>query len=705
MIDASAPTAAKADPFLASLLLEASAAHRAGDLDLAEQGYRQALGIVPDDPNALQLLGLILGSKGRLSAGRSLIERAIRKTPGCAFFHSNLGNLLQRDGKIMAAIEAYRQAIRLDPEVADAHANLAGALTAASLFVGAEISAERALSIAPYHPIALANLAGALIGQLRFDDAAKPLDAARRLAPQLPEVWLNTGHQRMAEADFIDAEASFRKALELAPLLLEAKKGLAFALARRSMLDEARQLLEAYVQASDQPSNAHSMLGHIFMLAGNQETGLPLLRTGIGRTGVPPHEHSTYLFDLNYCPDLDPATVLHEHRQWSDRYRLESPAPEPRCEPLPDRRLRVGFVSPDFRAHSVSFFLKPLLQALDPQRIEVVCYSSVRDADRITLAFRQIASEWQEIWGIGDADVAQMVRDDAIDVLIDLAGHSADNRLGVFRYRPAPLQLSYLGYPNTTGMDAIDARLVDRWTDPAGAESHASERLLRLDRCFLAYRPEIYPAIAEPPCLENGFISFGSFNNIAKINDHVLSVWASILQSVPASRLILKHDASADPMIRKRIESVCSENGVDSSRISLLDRAPDLITHLECYRQIDIALDSFPYNGTTTTCEALWMGVPVVTLTGKVHAGRVGTSLLTAIGFDAGIATDVGDYCQTAITLAANPPMLRTIRHLLRDSMSHSSLFDADGLAREFESELRELWQVWCAGRTEGQLS
>ncbi|MEO1017549.1 MAG: tetratricopeptide repeat protein, partial [Pseudomonadota bacterium] len=692
------------DPWLAAVLVQASKAHSTGDLDSAENGYRQVLSISPSEPNALHLLGLVLGAKGRFQAGRHLIEKAIVNEPNCAFFHSNLGNLLQREGKIAAAIDAYGHAIRLDPSLADAHANLAGALAASCLYVGAEMSAERALEIVPEHPIALANLAGARIGQLRFDQASQPLEAARRLAPHSPDVWLNTGHLRMAENNYQDSEAAFRRALELAPDMIEAKRGLGFVLARRSKLSEARPLLEAYVAAcGDQPSNAHTMLGHVLMLIGDYESALPLMRRGLSRDSVPPHEFSTVLFDLNYCPELSPAEVLAEHRRWAERYAIDGQPLHTKLDRDPDRRLRIGFVSPDFRAHSVSFFFQPLIECFDSAGIETVCYSNVRDADQVTLAIQQAADEWREIWGIDDRAVAETIRNDRIDILVDLAGHSADNRLGVFRFKAAPLQVSYLGYPNTTGLDTVDVRLVDQWTDPKGTDSHASEKLLRLNRCFLAYRPAMYPAITEPPSIKNGFVTFGSFNNFAKINDQVLGTWAQVLQAVPDSKLVLKHDVMADPVVKGQITVAFEAAGIDPDRVTLLNRTPDLVSHLECYGQTDIALDTFPYNGTTTSCEALWMGVPVVTLAGNVHAARVGESLLSSIGFDAGITRSVDEYCETAIMLAANPAMLSAIRTMLRDTMMSSPLCDGEGLARAIEQEFRNMWQSWCAADQRGE--
>ncbi len=689
--------------WLIKALSAASEAHRQGDLDRAEAGYRQVLGLNPDNVDALHLLGVVLGSRGRPASGIKLVEKAIASSPDCAFYHSNLGNLWQCAGRPREAVDAYRKALSIDPSLVDAHANLAGALTAQGLYVGAEIAAKHALDLDDQHPVALANYAGSLIGQLRFGEAIHPLSMARQKAPWRAEVWLNAGHLATAECDCVAAEQAFTKALELDPAFAEAKKGLAFVLVRQAKFDDARKLLEEYIEASPEPGNAHTMLGHIYLMAADEKRGLDMMRQGISRPNTTPHEHSTFLFDLNYLTTVAAKDVYQEHRVWAKRHGIHPVPSAARTQPDPQRKLRLGFVSSDFRAHSVSFFMLPLLRELDRDQFESFCYSNVRDTDPITLRFKETSQHWRDIWGSPDTSVVDQIKRDKIDILFDLGGHSADNRLGIFHHRPAPLQIAYLGYPNTTGLETIDARLVDPWTDPDDGETDAlaSEKLVRLERCFLSYQPDSYPAIGDPPCNSNAFVTFGSFNNVAKVNNELIAVWARILDQVPNSKLLMKHDAATDPLTKRRIMRAFDQCGIDTDRITFLDRTPDLVSHLECYNQVDIALDTFPYNGTTTTCEALWMGVPVVTLSGRTHAGRVGTSLLNSIDLHSCIAADKDDYCNTALSLAQTPQMLSTIRLMLRHTMMSSPLCDPQNLAEAIGKTLRGLWANWCATQCE----
>ena len=620
-------------PLRASLLAAADR-QRAKDFAAACSLYRQVLRFDPGHPDAIHLLGMSLASMGKTAEGERLVRRSIELRPKRAAFRSNLGNLLDRGDHKAAAIEAYREAIELDPNFADTHANLAGALASLQMYERAEAAARAALALVEDHPTGLANLAGALIGGCRFAEAEEPLQRARQLSPASYDVWYNVGHLKMATGRLDEAENAFRRARDLDPTALETVRWLGYACARTRKGEEAEALLRQFLRARPGPSNAHSMLGHLCVQRGLFDEGVALLRQGVGRPDAQAAEHSTLLFDLNYDPAGDPVCIREEHERWARKFALphafrHQPAS---TDKDPDRRLRIGFISPDLRAHSVSYFLLPLLRHLDRAQLEIFAYAYVASPDRMTDTLRAETDHWQNVWGSSDDQIASAIRADRIDILVDLAGHTSDHRLLVLARRPAPVQATYLGYPNTTGMATVDWRIVDRITDPPGSEASAVERLMRLERCFLAYEPFEYPDIAEPPCLKNGFVTFGSFNNVAKINSSVLGLWAAILDAVPDSRLILKHDLTHDAVVRARISNAFVSHGVDPGRIELLGRAHDRVEHLGTYARIDVALDTFPYGGTTTTCEALWMGVPVVTLAGTSHASRVGASLLDSVG-------------------------------------------------------------------------
>jgi predicted O-linked N-acetylglucosamine transferase (SPINDLY family) len=693
---------APGDAALQAQLAAAVARHRSGDLAGAEPLYRRVLRRAPDHVEVQHLLGLVEAARGRPAAGERRIRAALARSPDRAEHWSNLGNVLQRAGRLDEAVEAFRQALRRDDSLADAHANLAGALLAAEQLEAAEMAARRALRLMPDHPVALANLGGSLVGQARYREASEPLERARELGRDSPALWRNIGHLRLALDDAAAAETAFRQALRLDAGDLEATKGLGFALVKRRALSEAEPLLQHYVARRPTPSQAQFVLGHLRFLAGRQEEGLGPLRLGADRPGAGPSDASTGLFDLNYVPGLAPEALLAAHRRWSDRFAA-GPAPDAASfanEREPMRRLRVGLVSPDFRAHSVSFFLRPLLDGLDGDAVETYAYADLARPDGVTERLRRSVTHWRDVWRMSDAALVDLVRGDRIDLLIDLAGHTADNRLTAFGRRAAPVQVAYLGYPATTGLATMDARIVDGTTDPEGAEAHASERLCRLGRCFLAYGPDLYPEVAPPPSLARGAISFGSFNNMAKLNPEVVATWAAVLRAVPGSRLVLKHDVSHDAGVQAHLAGLFATHGVTRQWLVFLERTPDLLSHLAAYAEIDIALDPFPYNGTTTTCESLWMGVPVVTLAGTHHAGRVGASLLSAAGLEAWVARDVDDYVRTARELAGSPRLLSALRSLLRPELAGSALCDGRAMGRAFEQALRELWGEWCATGT-----
>jgi predicted O-linked N-acetylglucosamine transferase (SPINDLY family) len=644
---------------------------------------------------------MALAATGNPHEGEQLVRRSLKLRPDRAHFWSNLGNLLNRSARKAEAIEAYGHSIALDERFADARANLAGAFASLERYDDAQASAESALALAPDHVTALANLAGALIGRHRFADAEAPLQRAMTLDPMNYDVWYNLGHLRMARGRAEESEQAFRRAVELAPDSIEAIRWLGYACVRTRKGEEAERHLRRFLAERPEPSNAYSILGHLHVQRGLFDEGLALLRKGVGRPSAQSAEHSTLVFDMNYLTSADPVEVRAEHERWAKRFALphvlhNEPA---RTDTDPVRRIRVGFISPDFRGHSVSFFFLPVLRNLDRMSVETFCYAFVDRPDDMTTILQQAADHWRDVSGQPDEEIAQRVREDRIDILVDLAGHTSDNRLLVLARRPAPVQATYLGYPNTTGMSAVDWRIVDGLTDPAHADALAVERLLRLDRCFLAYQPLEYPEVTEPPCLANGHVTFGSFNNMAKLNDAVFEAWAAILDGVPDSRLLLKHDMSHDPVVRDRVMKAFTGRGIEADRIELLERTRGRADHLATYGRVDIALDSFPYNGTTTTCEALWMGVPVVTLAGIAHAGRVGASLLQTIGLESCVAADRDEYVLTAAQLAASPALLSTLRQMLRGEMAQSPLMDEAGLGKSMTTAFRTMWHDYCERR------
>ena len=375
-----------------------------------------------------------------------------------------------------------------------------------------------------------------------------------------------------------------------------------------------------------------------------------------------------------YHPDIDSQTILNQHTRWNRQH----------AEPLRgliqghvndraiERRLRIGYVSRDFRQHPVGRFLLPLIENHDRGLFEIFCYSDVAGPDEMTVRFQSLASCWREIAGLKHEQVAAQIRTDQIDILVDLAGHTTGSRLLVFAQKPAPVQVSYLGYPADTGLSAIDYRFIDPWADPDQAEK--IWRLAKTNWCFAEQTDT--PSVQPPPMAQQGCITFGSFNNFAKVTNSMLQIWAGILSRVPNSRLLLKAGAFVSATARDRARRGLVSHGIDITRLILLGPQPDHATHLATYSQIDIALDTFPYHGTTTTCDALWMGVPVITLAGQTHVSRVGVSLLSNIGLPELIANTTDEYMNTAVALANTPDRLKNLRTNLRQRMKQSPLMD-----------------------------
>jgi predicted O-linked N-acetylglucosamine transferase (SPINDLY family) len=415
------------------------------------------------------------------------------------------------------------------------------------------------------------------------------------------------------------------------------------------------------------------------------------------------HEARGYrLFALNHLDHVDRDRLFAEHVKYGEA--VGGPAvPEFPNDAAPDRRLRVAILSPDLRAHSCAYFLEPLLRHLDPAQFELYLYHDHFREDAVSARLKFFAAVWRNFIGQPAVAVEAAIRADRPDVLIDLAGHTGImSRLPLFAKHLAPVQINYLGYPNTTGLPAIQYRLTDGVVDPVGeADRFATEKLVRFAPTAWAYDPPpAAPAVGVAPRLANGHVTFGCFNNIAKISDTTLGLWAQVLAAVPGSKLLLKGRGMTEVAARQRHLGRCYAAGIAADRIELIERTATTEDHLAVYSRMDISLDTFPYHGTTTTCEALWMGVPVVTLMGDRHVARVSGSLLAAIGRCEWVAQTPGDYVRIAAELASDPAKLSAIRASLREEVRNSPLGDHAGQSARFAAALRECWQKWCATRT-----
>jgi predicted O-linked N-acetylglucosamine transferase (SPINDLY family) len=496
-----------------------------------------------------------------------------------------------------------------------------------------------------------------------------------------------------------EAAAACRRAVALDPDFAAAWSNLARSLQNLGEIDEAIDAARRAVELDPKLAAAYCNLGMCHQERGQIEEAIAAYRAGIEADPADWRQHSNLIYALNYGRH-DPQTVFEEHRAWARRHAdpLTAGFAPHENEPAPDRRLRVGYVSGHFRQHAVAVFSEPLLAAHDHERFEIYCYSNCGATDEATARFEDAADQWRVIFGRQDQEVCETIRRDAIDILVDLDGHIDGNRLLVFARKPAPVQVTYLGYQNTTGMSAMDYRLTDAHADPAGmSDAYYTEKLVRLPQSFFCYRPDpAAPPVGALPAVGRGFVTFGSFNNFSKVTPEVLRTWAEVLRAVDRSRLVVV--AHSTPWLSHYVSEIFERRGVDPRRVELTRRRPHE-EYLKLIADVDVALDAFPFNGHTTTCNSLWQGVPVVMMLGQTYASRFGSTALVNLGLAELLAETQDQYVEIARSLAGDLEKLGELRAGLRARMRASPLLDAQGFARHVETAYRGMWHQWCGGR------
>jgi predicted O-linked N-acetylglucosamine transferase (SPINDLY family) len=655
-------------PRLAEVLaLYGYLAHQRGDDATALQRIEAGLKINPRMVDAHLWRGMSLQRLQRLAEAASSYREALRLNPRHVDALNNLGTVLTTEGQYAEAARLHESAIRLRPDRPHSHYCLGVARQRLGEHEVAARNFERAIQLRPDYVEAYNNLGVSLIALRRAEEGLVPLQRAIELDPYRPESYLNLGKALRDLSRFAGSEAAYRRALELRPDYSEARHSLANVLQDFGQLDEALEHLR-YARETDPDY-------------------LPA--------------RSNLLMKLIYHAGVEPETIAAEHRELGAELVAKLPGDPARRdrERSPGRRLKVGYVSPDFHAHSCAFFLEPLIEAHDRAQVEVFCYSNTTPTDAVTDRLRKLSDHWRDIVTLSDAAVADLVAADGIDILVDCAGHTGNNRIPLFALKPAPLQATWLGYPHSTGLPTVDFRITDAVADPPGmTEAQYVERIVRLPDGFLCYRP-FYPSPAPAPGpLQRGTGPvFGCFNNSNKIGPEVAAVWSALLAELPGARLKLRSRQFRDATVVERMRARFLAAGLASERLELSGWEPTIGEGLADYANIDIALDPFPYNGTTTTCEALWMGVPVVTLAGRVHAGRVGATLLARAGLERFVARDLEHYQAIAVSLARDRRQLDELRRNLRAAMAASPLCDARRFARALEDAYRAEWRHWCA--------
>lgn len=575
---------------------------------------------------------------GQYEAAEQIYRQILGVAPQNADALNFLGIVLARTGRGEMAVDLMRQSIALQPKNAAYLDNLGTILRDMGRFEEAIDCSHRALAIEPNAAISHCNLANALQDFGRLTEALQSYERALALQPRFPAALLG-----MAKALTDSGQA-------------------------RRAVDVYRRELTA------DPTHASA--------------------------------HSALLVNLHYLGDASAHAIFAEHQRWNRLHAsaLRQEWPRLQNDPQPDRRLRIAYVSPDFRDHPIAFFIEGLLTSHDRSAVEVFCYSSAPRTDAVTQRLRSHTDQWRDISHLGDADAATLIRQDAIDILVDLAGHTAGHRLLVFARRPAPVQITYLGYGDTTGLEAIDYLLTDFQLDPLSGHSdaHATEQIVRLDDTWTCYRPpNDAPDVSALPAAERGFVTFGSFHTLAKLSEPLLQRWAQILSRVPGSRLLMTAFGLHDPETRSRLRDLFARFDITEDRVEFREWT-NMAAYLAMHHEVDILLDSHPFNGHTVSCHALWMGIPLITLTGRPRWSRMGASILRSIGLEELVAESPQRYVDLACDLAGNLESLAELRSTLRSRMSASPLLDAKRFTQSLEQTYRDMWKNWC---TESNLS
>jgi protein O-GlcNAc transferase len=637
--------------------------YQAGRLREADALYRQILAADPNHTGALQMLGVLAHQLGRNDASAEIFRRLISLTPGSPDAYNNLGVALAADWKLEEAAAAYRKSLSLRPDHAQAHNNLGTVLRDLGQLDEAISSYKRAIELPPIYPQAHHNLGLALTQKGDLKGAIAAYQQAVKQDPDNPELLYNLGIAYNDAEDLDRAVMCHRRAIRLRPDYFDAHVGLGRALKDSAEIEES---VACYRRALAIKPDARAA--------------------------------AALLFTLHYLPQIDPGELLAEHRQWNQTYAkaLAANIPPLANDRSPDRRLRVGYVSSDLTDHPVGRCLLPVLTHRDHQNVEVYCYGGVMKPDEFTERFREQSDAWRDALEMSNKQLADQIREDRIDILVDLAVHTAGTRLLAFAQKPAPIQVTWLGWPGTTGLDAMDYRLSDPYLDPPGTnDEFYSEKTIRLPDSFWCYAPADADVEVNPlPALENDYVTFGCLNNFWKVNDPLIELWAQILSRMEKSKLTLRAPPGGP---RQRLLEKFKRQGIEAQRIQFAERTPRR-QYWELYYGIDIMLDTTPYGGHTTAMDSIWMGVPVISIAGKLPVGRAGVTILSNIGLPELATTSPDQYVNAAERLAHDRTRLVELRSSLRQRLGSSALMDAPRFARNLEAAYRQMWKSWLTG-------
>ncbi|MCC6262888.1 MAG: tetratricopeptide repeat protein [Bryobacterales bacterium] len=696
-----------------------------GDAEAALASAEKALSLEPDDPVSVFLYAQALSDLRRYPEAVEAYGQVLALQPDSPMALNNLGNVMRAIDRHEEAAELYRMALRADPGHAEAWHNLGAIHSFRQEWPQAAACEAEAVNHRPNFWQGFLGLGLALSQQKRYDEAQTCLERARAIVGEHADVLMELGNLAVARHRGDEAMAWYLRAANADTRSIGALVNAGNLLRINGRNEEALSLARRAVTQEPASAIAHNLAGNCLGDLGRMREALECFQKAVACDPKDRVAFSNLLYNLNFHSAFSPEHVFALHQAWGRDTvdAAQDSRTAPRTAIAPGKRLRVGYVSGDFRRHSVMYFLGPLLRRHNREQFEVYCYSNLDREDTLTAQIKQLDLVWRDITALSDEAACRQVVEDEIDILVDLAGHTGGNRLGIFARKPAPLQCTYLGYPNTTGLPTMDYRIVDAITDPTGnAEGRSMERLARLPHGFLCFSPpgnqldtvlddagrmqpcHLFAQGVAPELPENrrGYLTLGTFNNSKKIDVESAVLWGSALAALPGSKLLLKGKAYQNAQSRESLFRVLAQGGIPPERVELRHNSPSLEEHLAQYNDMDIALDTFPYNGTTTTCEALWMGVPVVTLAGERHAGRVGASLLRMLGHPEWVAESREGFAEACARLASDQERRFALRQSLREEMLGSPLMDETGFVQSLEAFYQSAWQELCDRGNDG---
>ncbi len=640
------------------------------------------------NPNWLVMLSELLSRLGRQQEALDQLKEALRIRPDFADAHGALGLAMEREGRLEEAEACYRQALAIEPDLVAALNNLGHVLNLQRRWDEAAVVLRSAIERRPDLAPAYHHLGDSLRGQNKLNEAAVCYRQAVELNPTLGESWASLGDLLLAFRQLAPAAEALRQAAKLRPtagIFLR----LGRALGGLDQFDEAIAAMSKAAEYAPSSGEVYAALGSALQWCGRVDEAIVAYRGAVALDPANAAVHGNLLYAMLFQGGFTADEIHAEHVEWGRRHTNHiTPLPPVEFDRSPGRRLRVGYISPNFRNHAVMSFIQPILENHEPWEVEVFCYSDTTAPDDDTRRIRERADEWRDTACLSDEQLARLIRKDQIDIVVELTGHIGQGRLGALAWKPAPVQVSYIGYQATTGMKAVDYFISDEQATPAGGERYFTERVYRLPQTFFCYAPPMdAPGVAP---LATNHVTFGCQNNLAKVTGETIALWSRILTGVPGSRFILLIPGSRQ--VQARVLAEFEAENVPANRIEFVHRAPPR-EYLDRYNRIDIALDPVPFNGHTTTCDAAWMGCPTITLAGEIFAHRYGSSVLHHLGLGDLIASNTEQYVQIATTLANDLDRLIRLRSTLRERMRQSPITNAKQFTANLEQAYRRMWQ------------